>query len=92
MAELTEAQVELVYDVLCTEAGASIALSDFKAHWPACNEFRFMGTLGFGGKVWSGRGTRPPYVTCYPEDRTPERDQTISVVNQKLSHKEYADA
>lgn len=46
------------------------------------HEWRFGGTLGFGGKVHlNGRGL---YVSCYPEDLTPELDDLIARVNRRL--------
>jgi hypothetical protein len=47
------------------------------------NEWRFMGSLGAGGKFWRTQGNI--FVDCYPEDRTEERTTTITLVNQKLS-------
>ena len=45
-------------------------------------EWRFGGSLGFGGKVWNNGNF---YVTCYSEDRTPERDAMIDAANIRLS-------
>ncbi len=49
-----------------------------------CREYRFIGTLGFGGKFW--RMQRRYYVSCYPEDidATGERRIAIAKVNQLL--------
>lgn len=44
-------------------------------------EYRFMGKLGFGGKVYAQGGF---WVSCYPEDRTPERLQMILEANKRL--------
>ncbi len=45
-------------------------------------EWRFMGNLGFGGKVtWDGRRC---WVSCYPEHMTPEREQLIRNANREL--------
>ena len=54
----------------------------FVTNWPGCREYRFCGDLGFGGKVWAGS---PPYVTCYPEDKTPEREKTLASLNAALA-------
>jgi hypothetical protein len=89
MGKLTWQEAEAVYRILVTEAGArnnpddehSFAryLSDTRdAEW------RFMGRLGFGGKLYFD-GFEPPYVGCYPEDRTPARDAIISATNERLS-------
>ena len=45
-------------------------------------EFRFQGKLGFGGKVWHQGGRL--FVTCYPEDITPERSLIMSRANDAL--------
>ena len=87
-----------VYDVLVERAGASedqYARHDFVYHqtqrW--CDEFRFGGLLGFGGKFWRNYGTRPDgtrgerwYVSAYKEDieRQPERQIVIDVANDAL--------
>lgn len=46
-------------------------------------EFRFIGNLGFGGKIWNNRYSF--YVTCYPEDETPVRLAAIKCANEELS-------
>lgn len=46
-------------------------------------EFRFMGALGFGGKIrYSVRDKF--HVDCYPEDSTPERKVMIEAANTEL--------
>lgn len=45
-------------------------------------EFRFMGSLGFGGKFRSNQSWR---VDCYCEDETPQRKETIQKVNEILA-------
>lgn len=75
-----------VYGVLVDYCGAHNALSarrDFIASFPECREYRFMGSLGFGGKVWWNRGQL--YVNCYPEHMTPEREVTIAATNKRLA-------
>lgn len=54
-------------------------------HFPDCIEFRFVGSLGFGGKVWSTSRDRPAYVNCYSEDETPERLKVIEQANARLA-------
>jgi hypothetical protein len=88
IAELERAQswVAAVHQVLVDECGAAPdGFDDFAHHWPACGEDRFVGTLGFGGKVWSGRGDGPPYVTQYPEDATPRTIEAIERANRRLA-------
>ena len=47
------------------------------------HEWRFQGSLGFGGKFWH----RPSDwdINCYIEDMTPERRDTIKKVNLLLT-------
>lgn len=47
-----------------------------------CTEWRFCGSLGFGGKIY--RNDRKLYVSCYPEDETRARRKLIKSVNKKL--------
>jgi hypothetical protein len=82
---LTPKQADDVYDVLVEEAGAS---EDWRRTFvyshtiqPTTSEFRFIGTLGMGGKFWSSNYT----VSCYPEDETPERLETINRINARLA-------
>ena len=46
------------------------------------SEYRFCGSLGFGGKVWRGP---PPYVTCYREDETPAIKARMEKANRRLT-------
>lgn len=76
---------DAVADVLMEECGWRADPADrreFLHHFPGCREFRFIGSLGFGGKVWSDSGRL--YVTCYQEDRTPEREAAIKRANARL--------
>lgn len=84
---------DAVYDILVELGGASeSARSSFRTHWPECREWRFMGHLGFGGKIWATRSwaeslsRRPIYVNYYPEDRTDERDQIQIWINERLDN------
>lgn len=85
---LTEEQALAVYEVLVM-AGASI--SDQPAFVEAqtskfVGEWRFGGFLGFGGKFYREPSAhRLGYVSCYPEDATPERRQMIVLTNALLS-------
>lgn len=77
-----------VWTILHEECGAGDEMPLDFAPWPQRGgEYRFIGALGFGGKVWSYRyadlGLRL-YVTAYPEDMTPERQAMIDKANQRL--------
>ncbi|MEP0323249.1 hypothetical protein [Bauldia litoralis] len=51
-----------------------------------CNEYRFMGRLGFGGKFRNnGNRNNTPYVDCYREHETPERLAMIERTNERLA-------
>ena len=53
-----------------------------------CDEWRFQGNMGFGGK-FRREAIYPSgerlYITAYREDTTPERKARIQAVNQKLA-------
>ena len=44
-------------------------------------EWRFQGSLGFGGKFYRGY---QHYVSCYPEDRSPKTDKVITRLNANI--------
>jgi hypothetical protein len=77
-----------VYDVLVKHAGANDGESErlqFHHFWEERHdyrEYRFMGKLGFGGKLWVNR--REIYVNCYPEHITAERLEVIRETNAAL--------
>lgn len=80
---MTEEQANAVFDVLVEHAGASEYGRDefVQLHVEGrCDEFRFIGSLGFGGKFWR----RDWRVSCYREDVTPERVEAIRVTNEAL--------
>lgn len=86
MKNLSEAQANAVYDILVREAKApdeswrQSFVIEFTGERPT-NEWRFCGSLGFGGKFRFPRMT----VDCYPEDETPERRATIERTNEALA-------
>jgi hypothetical protein len=75
-----------VWRILVEECGAhDLDERAFASLWPGCVEYRFMGSLGFGGKVWAGLVDGAPFVSCYREDETPERLATIARANERLA-------
>lgn len=91
---LTKDQADKVYDILVEDGGAidryderlggyydrnNFIYHHTKEKYPA-SEWRFQGHFGFGGKYYSGKNR----VSCYPEDRTDERDELIRQMNIKL--------
>ena len=75
-----------VYDTLVKTAGANPNQKDSFIHnhcdskWP-CDEWRFCGLLGSGGKYWRKTNS----VSCYREDETKERLTIIKKTNEELS-------
>lgn len=47
-----------------------------------CNEYRFGGKLGFGGKFWHNNYRF--YVNCYCEDKGSKEEKIISTINELL--------
>lgn len=82
---MTPETQDAVFDILVEECGAPMIMrEEFKLNWPQCGEYRFQGRLGFGGKVWAPANGRSPTVTCYLEDRNPERRGRIWRANERL--------
>ena len=85
---------ERVYDVLVDKCGAPERQRAHFVHAQSSEdvvEWRFQGSLGFGGKFWRNSGSRPDgswgecwYVNCYPEDRTTTRDVAAREANDAL--------
>ena len=75
-----------VYDLLVSIGGASESYrQNFIYHHARssepCDEYRFMGKLGYGGKY--RRKTNK--VDCYSEDETPKRRAIIEQLNAELA-------
>jgi len=51
-----------------------------------CEEYRFQGAIGFGGKFRTDHHGHPQhlYVTCYPEEETPKTLKMIELANAAL--------
>jgi len=74
-----------IYDILVEECGAGEHNRIFfvvAQEQGGCVEYRFQGSLGFGGKFWNSNQW---YVTCYGEDYTKERLAAIDRANQRLT-------
>lgn len=83
------------YDLLVLHCGASADTDDrerfvafhTRSHPDAHTEWRFQGSLGFGGKFWTQAWAEAPFdlrVTHYPEDHTPARCAAVETVNKAL--------
>lgn len=96
MNPLSESEAAAVWQVLVDHAGAPDhamsrdAFVQFQST-NVCEESRFQGSLGFGGKfrrnrVWIG-GTRAESwtVDCYAEDMTADRQAVIDKTNEALA-------
>lgn len=81
-----------MYDILVQHAGARQDAYDRKSFVQCATnwdyrfgfEYRFMGSLGGGGKIWLPLH-RDPYVSCYKENETPDRVEAIEKANAELS-------
>jgi len=76
-----------IWRILKNQCGAHQSLEysfiDFyRKNYDKCNEFRFGGILGFGGKLYTNKGKA--YVGCYSEDCDEGRSMLITEVNNKL--------
>jgi hypothetical protein len=93
--EITTDQAEKALAILREECGytgdpydgrgfiRAIVTAD-KTH--VCDEFRFIGALGFGGKFRNnGNCENTPHVDCYSENKTPERLAMIKRANARLA-------
>lgn len=77
---------EKVYDILVDVCGAREGeRKTFVAQQStdAIGEWRFCGTLGFGGKL--RREENGMYVYCYREDMNAEREAVINEANRRLT-------
>ena len=81
-----------IYDILIRCCGASEYEQDRQefvrvaGDWDENKtfEWRFQGSLGFGGKIWL-YNSEVPYVNCYPEDSNPSRERSIKKANAELA-------
>ncbi len=73
------------FDVLVKHAGASESMrGDFVHNHTSetpCDEYRFQGTLGFGGKYWRKTNS----VSFYTEDTNADRIKTFTETNKALA-------
>ncbi len=84
--KITTTRANKIYDLLVSIGGAWESDRDsFIYHHcdvkDGCDEWRFAGKLGFGGKYRSGYNR----VDCYKEDETPERKKITNELNEALS-------
>ena len=92
--KLTKEQANQVYDILVELGGAldryderlggyydrnNFIYNVTQDKYPA-TEWRFQGHFGFGGKYYTGSNR----VSCYPEERTPEKDELRREMNIRL--------
>jgi hypothetical protein len=84
--ELEKSFFSEVYDILVKEGGAeenmrdSFVSSHLSTSEYPCNEWRFCGYFGFGGKYRRGSNT----VDYYLESTTPSRDLLEKQINDHL--------
>lgn len=92
MRKISHDQALRAYDILVEHAGARDdegerqAFAQHVAHVERpCQEYRFQGKLGFGGKFWNDDRRETPFVNCYSENATPERTSIILKTNAALA-------
>ena len=75
-----------IYDILVATGCAEerdIHREDFvRAVSGDCREYRFIGTLGFGGKFYNDHAWR---VSCYREDERPARVEAIKEASRRIA-------
>lgn len=83
---ITAEQADAIYAVLMEECGAPRGRERerFRRYLTTANdpEWRFCGSLGFGGKFRVSSGK--PRVDYYPEDRTPARNAMVERANERI--------
>lgn len=82
---VNEETANRLYDIVVKTCGAvdtEFWRHDFvmSAMVNGISEYRFGGHLGMGGKLYS----RPWRVSCYRDDRSPDRDAMIESANRQL--------
>jgi hypothetical protein len=89
--KMTKQTASLVYDILVEIGALELMRKAFiytQSH-EDCQEWRFEGKLGFGGKFWnewSYLENKPLWrVSCYTEDENPKTDKIIKDTNEKLN-------
>ncbi len=90
MIKFTPDQANDAYDILIEHAGAREDERHYFVRTLLENdvsllEFRFRGSLGTGGKFKHNGGNPFPYVDCYSENLTPERQAVIDRTNAALT-------
>ncbi len=94
MIPLAEVEAAAIWRVLVDHAGANDFGRENFLHTQTADvrtEYRFVGSLGFGGKfrrnrVWIGDVCSESWtVDCYREDLTPERQAVIDTTNAALA-------
>jgi hypothetical protein len=86
--KLTSEIANKIYDILVKETGAlEFGRERFvytQTH-EDCEEYRFQGSLGFGGKFWNDSFYINIWsVSYYPEDENKKRLKIIKRTNKKL--------
>jgi hypothetical protein len=89
--EPTKFTADAVYDILVEECGATESWRTyFRTSWMEHSsdypdypfEYRFSGSLGFGGKFYDSGGCW--YVAYYPEDKTAEREAMVAAAQPRI--------
>lgn len=90
---MTRERLKKAWDVIVRLGGARADEDEFDQfsrsvasaiHCDGSHEFRFQGIFGFGGKIRYRHYEDRFQVDYYPEDRTPERERALAVINPEL--------
>lgn len=86
---MSQAEANEVYNVLTSIGGANpltrlAFLHEFIESANPATEWRFQGSLGFGGKFRYNQSDESYSIDCYREDETPEINAIISEMNVAL--------
>lgn len=93
MPIISREKAQYVWDILVRTCGAPESMKEdflleIQYGLEELREYRFQGSLGFGGKIWFSH-QQSFYVTCYKEDETPERLAAIQEANKELAPLQY---
>ena len=82
---MSKERANKIYDLLVLIGGAIEREREGFLFWhckskDGCDEYRFQGKLGFGGKYFSFDNV----VNCYSEDLNTERSELIEKLNEEL--------
>jgi len=93
MRSVTHEQADAVYAILAEECGANdqafhgerASFVRYMTDEESSKEYRFQGSLGFGGKCRITSNHPIPYVDFYPEDHSVARENMADRANARIA-------